>query len=165
LKLNTNEMPDDYTQLNSGTGGDAIDEESVTYVSSPTTRKRQRIVIGGSSAAQLAAVLAADPSISDYGLTVRNLPKRATTATTSTIASSTTNTTLLSSNTNRLGMTIYNDSTTCILVKLGQTASLMDFTIRMSPKSYYEAPYGYSGQIDGMWEDYTLGSARVTELT
>jgi hypothetical protein len=64
-------MADDYTVLNSGSGGDSMDEEGVTYVSSPTTRKRPRVVIGGSDAAQLAAVSSSDPASTDYGLVVR----------------------------------------------------------------------------------------------
>jgi hypothetical protein len=66
-------MPDDFTTLNTGTGGDAIDEEAVTYGSAPTTRKRQRVVIGGSTQAQLVAVTNAVPS-TEYGLVVRNIP-------------------------------------------------------------------------------------------
>lgn len=37
---------DTHTILNPGTGGDAMDETSVTYGSAPTTRKRPRVVVG-----------------------------------------------------------------------------------------------------------------------
>jgi hypothetical protein len=64
-------MSDDYTTLNPGVDGDAMDEEAVTYGGAPTTRKRPRVVIGGSSAEQLAAVGATEPASTDYGLVVR----------------------------------------------------------------------------------------------
>lgn len=64
-------MSDDYTTLNPGVAGDAMDEEAVAYGGAPTTRKRPRVVIGGSSAEQLAAVEATEPASTDYGLVVR----------------------------------------------------------------------------------------------
>lgn len=88
---------------------------------------------------------------------------RPTTATTSTVASSVSNVTLLSANSNRRGATIYNESTSDLYIKLGATASLTDFTVRMIPGSYYENPYGYTGRIDGIWVSAN-GQARMTEL-
>jgi hypothetical protein len=66
-------MSDDYTTLNPGINGDAMDEEAVAYGVDPTTRKRPRVVIGGSSAEQLAAVEATEPTSTDYGLVVRQV--------------------------------------------------------------------------------------------
>ncbi len=40
-------MSDDYTILNPGQGGDVMDETAVTYATSPTIRKRPRVVITG----------------------------------------------------------------------------------------------------------------------
>ena len=87
------------------------------------------------------------------------------TNTTATIAASLTNVQLLASNTIRLGATIFNDSSSGILfVKLGTTASSTDFTIKLYPSSYYEVPFGYTGEVDGIWTS-TGGNARVGELT
>lgn len=66
-------MADDYTVLNLGTGGDALDEEGVTFGSAPTTRKRARVRLGGSAAAELQAVTNAQPSAGAYGGVVREV--------------------------------------------------------------------------------------------
>lgn len=84
--------------------------------------------------------------------------------TTHSVAASLTNTTLLSSNGTRLGATVFNDSSAILYLKLGPAASLSDFTIKVFPLSYYEVPFGFTGQIDGFWVTAT-GSARIGELT
>jgi len=90
---------------------------------------------------------------------------RPATSTTSSVAASASNTVLLPSNTNRLGATIYNDSSSSLLyVKLGSTATTSDFTVKLFPLSYYEVPYGYTGEIDAIWSNAS-GFARIDELT
>jgi len=49
-------------------------------------------------------------------------------------------------------------------LKLGATASISSFTVKMQTDSYYEVPFGYTGIIDGVWDSAT-GSARVTDIT
>jgi len=90
----------------------------------------------------------------------------ASTATRSSVAASATNVTILASNTNRLGATIWNDSTTeTLYLALGTTAaSSSNFTAQLFPTGYYEVPYGYTGQINGIWTS-AVGNARITELT
>lgn len=98
--------------------------------------------------------------------TVPVQPVRSTTATETSVADSATNVTLLSANANRLGATIENDSSAALKVKLGTTASATSYTVRMVQYAYYEVPYGYTGQIDGIWDtDPADGAARITELT
>ncbi len=89
---------------------------------------------------------------------------RPATSITSSVAGSATNVTLLASNSTRLGATIYNDSSALLYIKLGTTASATDFTIKLFPMSYWEVPFGYTGEIDGIWASAT-GFARVDELT
>lgn len=84
--------------------------------------------------------------------------------TTTSVAASATSVTLLSANSTRLGATIYNDSMSLLYVKLGVTASTSSFEIKLFPLSYYEVPYGYTGQIDGVWSN-AIGFARIGELT
>lgn len=101
--------------------------------------------------------------------TVTTKETKSATNTTATVASSATVVTLIASNANRLGATIYNDSTALLYVKLGATASLTDFTVLLSGTvssigGYYEVPFGYTGIITGIWASAT-GSARVGELT
>jgi hypothetical protein len=83
---------------------------------------------------------------------------------TSSVAGSVSNVVLLPSNGIRLGATVYNDSNALLYVKLGGTASLTDFTIKLFPLSYYEVPYGYTGEIDAVWS-VANGFARIDELT
>lgn len=86
------------------------------------------------------------------------------TSITSSVAASTSSVVLLPSNGTRLGATVYNDSSAFLYVKLGSTASSTDYTIKLFPLSYYEVPYGYTGEIDGIWADVG-GFARIDELT
>lgn len=86
------------------------------------------------------------------------------TSTTYSVAGSATNVVLLPPNGIRLGATIYNDASAFLYVKLGTTATTTDFTIKLFPFSYYEVPYGYTGEIDGIWAS-SIGHARIDELT
>jgi hypothetical protein len=91
---------------------------------------------------------------------------RSTTGTTTQVLDTATSTTLLSSNANRLGATIQNDSSAVLFVKCGTTASSTDHTARLLQYAYYEVPFGYTGRIDGIWAtDPNTGGARITEFT
>lgn len=90
--------------------------------------------------------------------------RSATTAVTS-VNDTASNVTLLASNANRLGATVYNDSTVELYLKLGATASATSFAVKMAAASYYEVPFGYTGIIDGIWVSDAAGAARITELT
>lgn len=87
-----------------------------------------------------------------------------TTTTTSSVPAAITDTMLLPSNSIRLGATIYNNSMHFLFLRLGSSVSLSDFTVKLFPLSYYEVPYGYTGQINGIWSN-AIGSAKITELT
>jgi hypothetical protein len=92
-------------------------------------------------------------------------PVRSTTPNDTSVAASASNVTLLTSNSNRLGATIWNESTTeTLYLKLGTTASLTSYSAQLFPSGYYEVPYGYTGRIDGIWTSAS-GNARITELT
>lgn len=72
---------------------------------------------------------------------------------------------ILAANANRRGATVYNDSTATLSLLLGATvASTTNFTTQILGGGYYEVPFGYTGQIRGLWATAT-GSARMTELT
>lgn len=88
----------------------------------------------------------------------------ANTATLSNVASSISSVILKALNTDRLGLSIHNDSTAILYVKFGTTASATSFTVKMAADAYYEAPFGFTGRVDGIWDTAT-GSARVTEFT
>lgn len=87
------------------------------------------------------------------------------TATESNVASSASSGTILAANANRIGATVYNDSTQVLYLLLGTgPASSTVYTVQMAAAGYYETPFGYTGVITGIWASAN-GSARVTELT
>lgn len=90
---------------------------------------------------------------------------RSATATHSNVVASALNATLLASNANRLGATIYNDSTGILYLKLGASASSTSFTVKMIADAYFETPYEYTGIIDGAWAVGATGSARIVEFS
>lgn len=104
------------------------------------------------------------PGSATLGQTIR--PAGSGTATLANVASSATNVTLRAANTARLGLTMYNDSTSSCYVKLGATASATSFTVFLGPTAYYElpGPHVYTGIVDGIWAAAN-GNMRVTELT
>lgn len=86
------------------------------------------------------------------------------TPTVTSVAGSATSVTLKASNTNRLGLTLYNNSTADAYVKLGATATTADFTVKLVQDGYYEVPFNYTGIVDCIWSSAT-GAMLVTELT
>lgn len=95
---------------------------------------------------------------------ITTTPARPSTNNTSNVAASITNVELLASNSIRLGATIFNDSSSLLYIKLGVTASSNDFTIKLFPACYYEIPFGYTGEVDGLWVS-AVGYARIGELS
>lgn len=88
----------------------------------------------------------------------------ATAAALTNVASSASSVAILALNAARIGATIYNDSTAILYLKFGATASATSYTVQLGPSDYFETPFGYSGQIDGIWVSAN-GNARVTELS
>lgn len=64
-------MSDDFTVLNPGVDGDVMDETRVTYASSPTIRKRPRVVITGENLGEIVPALDSQPTGEEFGLIVR----------------------------------------------------------------------------------------------
>lgn len=85
-------------------------------------------------------------------------------ATEANVASSASNVTLLAASATRQGMTVFNESTQVLFIKMGATASATSYTVQVSPGGYWEMPIGgsiYTGIIDGIWASAN-GNARVT---
>lgn len=80
------------------------------------------------------------------------------------VASSASNVTLAALNTARRALTIFNDSTSVLYLKMGVTASTVSFTVKIGPDEYYEIPGDYTGIVDGIWASAN-GAAQVTEVT
>lgn len=90
---------------------------------------------------------------------------RSATGTQSSVASSATDVTILASNANRLGASVYNDSTAILYLLLANaTSSATAHSVQMQAGAYFEVPAQYTGVIKGIWASAT-GSARVTEMT
>ena len=103
-------------------------------------------------------------TVGTTGLAVLARPSGSGTATTSRPSASTTaSAQLLAANTARLGATIWNEGAQELYVKCGTTASVTDYTVRIAPGSYWEAPYNYTGRIDGITSTSTA-QAQVTEF-
>ena len=88
------------------------------------------------------------------------------TSTRSVVADSASDVLLLAANSSRIGASIQNDSSAVLYVGLGTaTVTSTDYTVRMVANAYYEVPFGYNGQIRGIWAtDPGDGAARVSEL-
>jgi len=135
-----------------------------------TTSTTQRVALASDSpgvtalgqalmATSVPVTMASDQS----AIPVKN--NASSTGTQSIVASSLSDTTILASNTNRLGATIYNDSTQILYILLSNaTSSNTVYTTQLIAGSYYEVPFGYKGVIKGLWVSAN-GNARVTELT
>lgn len=96
-------------------------------------------------------------------LLVTSTPTAATTSTLTNVAASATSVSLLVANTARIGAIIVNDGNARLYVKFGTTASLTSYTVQIPAGGYYEVPFGYVGDIDGIWSTAN-GNARITEL-
>lgn len=80
------------------------------------------------------------------------------------VPSSVTNVTLLSTNAFRKGLLLFNDSDAIQYVKLGAVATTTDFTVRLTPRMFYEVQPVYTGQVDVI-SSSAVGAIQVTELT
>lgn len=116
------------------------------------------------SATSLAVVVASDQSPIGITGTVSSVPVTVTVSSISRVANSASSQTLLSANGNRKQVFLFNDTnTTNCYVKLGSTASLIDFTFKLFPSSaYIMDPPVYTGVIDYIC-DAASGSTQVTE--
>lgn len=80
------------------------------------------------------------------------------------VTAAATDTLILAANTARRGCAIRNESTAVLKVSLGtNAASATAYTAEVAAQGYYETPFGYSGQIRGIWSAAN-GFARVTEV-
>lgn len=142
----------DNTALNAGSGGDTI---STDDLGAGVKVQRVKVQYG------------VDGSATDvegtHGMPVR--PAACATATLTNVASSASTTSLLASNANRLGVILFNDSTSTLYLKYGTTASTTSYTYSIEAGGTWEMlnPL-YTGAIDGIWSSAN-GNARITELT
>ena len=95
----------------------------------------------------------------------QDVVERSNTGAAASVAQNAANVALLAAAANRRGAIVYNDSPADLYVALGFASSLIAFTARLTPNSYYEVPFGFRGTINGIWAAAGAGNARITELT
>jgi hypothetical protein len=139
-----------------GTGSGIASETTLVTLSNkiPTlTLNSGRLIVDNSGVVQpITGTVSTEINRSEFGSPIS-------------VSSSITSTALLQSNINRTGVTIYNDSTANLYLKLaGGTVSINNFTVKIRPDGYYEVPFNYSGIILGIW-DAVNGFARITEFS
>lgn len=60
---------------------------------------------------------------------------------------------LVLANPDRKGLTLWNDSLGNVYVEFGSVApTTTEYTVKIAPGGYYELPYLYTGQIQGLWD-------------
>lgn len=116
------------------------------------------------------AVRNSDPVSTDYGIVARTIgqvnvvfvPPNA--ANVARVPASTVVVTLIAAGAiNRKTVSIFNDSTAILYIKLGAGAAFTDFTVRLRPDDFYETPDPhFIGEITGIWTAAN-GAAQVTE--
>lgn len=123
--------------------------------------------IGGKARSTAPTAVAASDRVDGYfDLQGRQIvAAKSATSTLTSVAGNASSTSLLAANTARIGATLYNDSTSICYVRLeAAAASSSNFAVKMQPEAYYEVPFGYTGELRGIWASAT-GNMRVTELT
>lgn len=145
-------MADSAVGVTDATTGVAVPVDSRTTAGG---EHRQVLVLGDADAAQTAKVDAGG------NVAVRAAQAATPTNTTPAIAAINTGVVLLAANPNRLAATVYNALTGYLYLRLG-AASNTEYTLRMPPGSYYEAPAGYTGALAGFGD--VVGSVRVCEV-
>ena len=86
------------------------------------------------------------------------------------VAANVASVTLKAANAARKGLTVFNNSTSILYIKLGAVAAIgagtESFSVKVLAGGYYEVPYGWTGIVDGIWDVAdAAGEALVTELT
>lgn len=87
------------------------------------------------------------------------------TSATTRVATSTSAVTLLAANANRVGCTVWNESSEQMYLLLGTgTPSATAYTIIVAANGYYEVPFGWTGAVQAVLASGT-GQAEMTEFT
>lgn len=73
---------------------------------------------------------------------------------------------IMSANTGRAGLTLYNDpaSASTVYIACAATATLTSYVVQLAPGAYYETPYGYAGVVTGICASGTA-TVRANEFS
>lgn len=83
------------------------------------------------------------------------------------VADTASSTTLAAANGRRIGLYVFNDSTSDLYLKYGASASTTSFTVKIPSGYFWEMPTTmiYQGLVTGIWASNASGAALITELT
>lgn len=59
---------------------------------------------------------------------------------------------LVAANANRKGLSLLNNSTGNVLIEFGAAPTATSYLVKLNSGGYYEVPYDYTGQIQGLWD-------------
>lgn len=162
----TTQLP---TALGAG-GGLKVDGSGTAL---PVSNASLPLPTGASTAAKQPALGTAGSASADV-ITVQGIASgtvlpikasRSSAATKANVSASASSVTILALNTNRLGASIYNDSSAILYLDTsGGTATSTSHTLAMAANSYFELPFNLTGLITGIWANAT-GAARIVEYT
>lgn len=89
---------------------------------------------------------------------------RAAGATVTSVNSAASSTTIIAANRLRAGVTVTNTDANILYLRVGGgTASSTSFSVALAANAHWEAPYGFTGEITGIWAVDGTGAALVTE--
>ena len=54
-------------------------------------------------------------------------------------------------NANRKGLAMWNDSQNPVYIDFGITPTTERYAFKFNPDGYYETPFGFTGEIQGLW--------------
>lgn len=127
-----------------------------------------------------APVLDEKPSVDEWGQLVRHVDEidanitggvvavlQPSSSTVTKVAQSTSSVVLAAANPARMGLTIYNDSSYPLYVRVAAGPATTDnWTVKLRKDDYYELPNpAYLGEVTAIWGSAGAGAARVTEMT
>lgn len=166
----------DNTVLNPGTGGDTVRTLDDGTVKWPAGVTAYAATIGTPDVLAIVTLtdgLPVQPMTgASWAVTVTSGSLTTTeagagTGTRTQVADNASDVSLLAANASRKGATVFNDSSALLYLGLGTTAvTTSNYTAKVFPGGYFEAPYRFTGEIRGIWAtDPNDGGAKVTELT
>ncbi len=83
----------------------------------------------------------------------------------SAVSASVASVTIVPVNLLRYGLTVWNDSSSVLYLKLGSGASASSATVVLQPQGFFEVPHPvYTGALYGAWAT-AVGAARITETS
>jgi hypothetical protein len=82
------------------------------------------------------------------------------------VASGTSSVPILAANGARVGAVIANSDANALLLRLdGGTVTAANYSVSVAAAASYQLPFGYQGNITGIWAGDGTGHANVTEFT